>query len=941
MSLEFDRHALVSIFTAEASDGLAKLSSVLTPADASVATIPTPEALHQLYIVAHSLKGAAALYGYERASSLAEILEKALEQACRRPDQEWPSLVPIAREIVARLLRQIDIIQESGTEESDGGNGPPSLSEQDSQIADGENPIPDAYLLPDLDAEVYSYFVPEAQEYLEIITSSLLKLEKRPDGLEDLEGLFRAAHTLKGSAYTVGFQAIGDLTHEVEDIVEALRERRMELSADLMDQVLHAMDVVRIVLIRDPARLERTRTEFQTALRELRQAGPHRTAAPASAILSPQQESEPPTHPARQEPARSGERIVSGEQAVIRVRRNRLERLLNLVGELVIDRSRLERRLTLLEELSRQVSLYETKMLSSVRAFEEKHSFSIGESATTNAGIASPSLIEEFGALEFDKYDDFNVLARSMGEVSADIAESMGQLSALIRLGRDDMRQLQRLTLSLRDEIAQARMVPLGTLFTRFQKAVREMGRASGKIVELTTAGGEIELDTEVVQRLVDPLIHIIRNAVHHGIETPAARQASGKPPTGSVAIRAAQSGAGVTIEVHDDGGGLDLEKIKAKAMAMGALTSVEVEAITSEKTINLIYLPGCSTADEISAHAGRGVGMDVVKRAVEALNGQIDVVSQEGSGTRFTLRIPLTLLITTALVARLGEQRYALPLSAVREVLGPAVNLVRHTGGASILQNGDERIEVRSLPEILGDRPEGVLHASPLVVLHAGHTIMAVAVDELLGRQEIVIKTLGPLKIFKQCCYSGAAVDPDGRVLPVLDVPRLLSQHQRTRVPAAVAAQGAIARGFQEDHPSKRAEPARLRILLIDDSLSVRKFISRMLEKAGYLVATAVDGEDGLRKAGTEPYQLIITDLEMPKINGYEVIRSLKESAHTHSLPIVVMTTRAGEKHRQMAMNLGATAYVVKPVDERMLIEAVRSLIGDAAAVNLPALQG
>ena len=934
MSLEFDRHALVSIFTAEASDGLAKLSSALVPTASTAATIPTPETLHQLYIVAHSLKGAAALYGYERSSTLAGILEKTLEQACQSPGQVWPNVVPIAREIVARLHRQIEVIQQSGAEESDGGNELMSLNGPDSQFVDTENPIPDIYLLPELDAEVYAYFVPEAQEYLESITSCLLKLEKQPDGLEHIEELFRAAHTLKGSGYTVGFQAIGDLTHEIEDIVEALRERRIELSAGLMDQVLHAVDVVRTVLSRNPARLEQTRAEFQSALRQLRQAAPQRLGAP-----TPIAGALPPTYE-RQEPARSAEGATSAEQAVIRVRRNRLERLLNLVGELVIGRSRLDRRLTLLEELSRQVSLYESKMLSSVHAFEDKHSFSVEKSASTKADISSSNLVEDFGALEFDKYDDFNVLARSMGEVSADIAESMSQLNALIRFGRDDMRQMQRLTLSLRDEIAQARMVPLGTLFTRFQTAVREMGRATGKRIELKTAGGDIELDTEVVQRLVEPLIHLIRNAVHHGIETPTAREAAGKAATGCVTIRAAQRGAVVMIEVQDDGGGMDLEKIKTKAVAMEALTASQAGAITREQAINLIYLRGFSTADELTEQAGRGVGMDVVKRTVEALNGHIDIASEKGNGTTFTLRLPLTLLISTALIVRLGEQRYALPLSGIKEVVGPGVNLMRHLDGCAVLQNGEETIDVRALPDLLGDRPDGLLHTSPMVVLQAGHNVVAVAVDELLGRQEIVIKTLGPLKMFKRCCYSGAAVDPDGRVMPVLDVPRLVGEHQRTRTPLGMVGPPTIAGGFHEGHPSKNTEPLPLRILLIDDSLSVRKFISRMLERAGYHVELAVNGEEGLRKAGVESYQLVITDLEMPKINGYEVIQSLRESTRTHSIPIVVMTTRAGEKHRQTAMSLGAAAYVVKPVDERILIQEVRSLIGDDANLNLPALQ-
>jgi chemotaxis protein histidine kinase CheA/CheY-like chemotaxis protein len=942
MSLDFDRQGLVSIFTAEASDNLAKISAAVHPSGPDPGVIPTSDIIHQLFIVAHSLKGAAAMYGYEMSSSLAGILEKALEQAATRPEREWRSILPFAREIVARLGRQIDLIQRTSAEEAGSLDDLPTLYPEVMRFMQSGDGPPDAYLIPDLDAEVFSYFNPEAQEYLETITSSLLELEKDQEEVGELQRLFRAVHTLKGSAYTVGFQAIGDLTHELEDIVDAVLDGQAHLSPELTDHVFQVLDVVRLLLSRDRGRLVQCRTEFQAALNQLRQT--RSTWTTVSPPIVSRQVATPATTPAHlaPRPAKKPQRVqpvASGgrrEESVIRLRRDRLERLLNLVGELVIGRSRLEQRLVGLEELSRQVRTYEAKMLKSVRAFEDKHEFSAPEPIMSNLEVRSSSLLTDFGALEFDKYDDFNILARSMAEISADIAESMTQLSAMIRYSREDMGRMHELTLGLRDGIAQARMVPVSTLFTRFQKAVREMGRTAGKNVTLEITGGQIELDTDVVQRLLDPVIHIVRNAVYHGIETPEERQAAGKPPAATVSLQAAHRGAAVVIEIQDDGRGLDLQKIRAKAVALGVMDEAQAKAMSDTETMELIYLPGFSTASEIGDQAGRGVGMDVVKRAVEALNGRIDIETQPGVGTTFRLRLPLTLLISTALIVRIGEQRYAISLPSIREVLSSAAQALRHIDGRSLLVIGDETVEIRSLAQLLGDRPDAPRQLTPVVVLHAGPNVLGVSVDELLGRQEIVIKTLGPFAIFKGSNYSGAAIDPEGRVLLVLDVERLLDDRRSVK-PAwstaylAQTVHAALPR--EPEKPTSVTERAGARILLIDDSLSVRKFIGRMLEAAGYQVDTAVDGEEGLRKAADGSYRLIITDLEMPKTNGYEVIQSLRELPHTKSIPIMVMTTRAAEKHRQLAIGLGANAYLAKPIEEQALLEEVEHCLEAADA--------
>ena len=520
--------------------------------------------------------------------------------------------------------------------------------------------------------------------------------------------------------------------------------------------------------------------------------------------------------------------------------------------------------------------------------------------------------------------------------MAADISESMTQLSGSIRRSHDDMSHLAELTLGMRDEIARARMVPVGTPFTRFHRATREMARATGKEVALVTSGEHTEVDTVVVERLVDPLIHLVRNAVYHGIEPAAVRVSKGKPAAGTVYLHAVHRGNAVLIEVEDDGAGLDVEKIRAKAVERGLIRQEIARSMPESEVIKFIFMPGFSTADQIGDQAGRGVGMDVVKRVIESMNGRIDVESVRGVGTKFTLSLPFTLLIATALMVRVGSERYAIPLPAVREVTMVTAGVHQRMGERSILHIGEEAIEAQPLQQLLNQRNVAVEIGKPVVIVRTAAGMIGIVVDELLGRQEIVVKPLGSLKSLERSSFGGATIDPEGRVVLVLDPARLLSRERQTAavpelsVHATTSGDSLIP--YVEASESKAMERV---ILLIDDSLSIRKFVGRMLESAGYVVHTAVDGEEGLRKASAECYRLIITDLEMPKLNGYEVIQGLRSREQTQQTPVIVMTTRAGDKHRQMALNIGANSYIAKPVEERALIQEVERWIGKDAVVR------
>ena len=965
---------VLSYFSPEADEYLNTIQMLLQKFQADA---QNPETVQQLYRVAHTLKGSAYTVGFEVVGDMAHPIETCMIAVRERRATFSPDWITVIREAVEvirmlmardahllprlrqevphsrRLLRQLEegVSQPSEPDSTmpqpdvvpvqDDLSTPTSLVASDVPSTRSAQPgeLADDYLIPNLDAEVMSYFAPEAQEYLEHLEEDFLRVDKAANP-ETIHQLFRTAHTLKGSAYTVGFQSIGDLTHHIEDFMGAIREGELQFLPGHADVLLRAIDVIRGLMRRDPSTLGRMRHRFSTSLQELKQLGqlpstPSEStqAVPlSSAPIVPEGAGES----ADTESARGMDRKSGEEREVIRVSRDRLERLLNLVGELVIDRGRLEQRLRTLNQLAAQVVANKSRLIDAVRTFEDKHTFSFQPSPDAPGDEAPKSLpgVSDFGSLEFDKYDDFNILARRISEVTADITESMSQLTGSIHHAQDDMGRLQQLTLGMRDEIARARMVPIGTPFTRFRRAVREMARTTGKDVNLVTSGEHTEIDTGVVERLVDPLVHLVRNAVYHGIEPAAVRLAQGKPSVGSIYLHAAHRGNSVLIEVEDDGAGLDIEKIKAKAIKLGLVRADVAESLPEGEVIKFIFLPGFSTAEAVGDQAGRGVGMDVVKRVIETMNGHIEVESVQGQGTKFTMHLPLTLLIATALLVRVGTERYAIPLPSVREVTMSTASTIQQMGDRTVMQIGEEAIEVYPLGSLIRREAGMVEDSRPVVVVRTSTGGLGCAVDELLGRQEIVIKSLGALKPYERSVFGGATIDPEGRVVLVLDVSRLTTREYHEALAIGQGRGPSPLNEVTQDTPAQRSETS-LPLLLIDDSLSIRKFVGRMLEAAGYTVDTATDGEEGCRKALVQQYQLIITDLEMPKLNGYEVIQALRARPQTQTTPILVMTTRAGEKHRQMAVSVGASGYIAKPVEERALIQEIQRWTGREAGVR------
>src|SRR5437868_4117754 len=538
-----------------------------------------------------------------------------------------------------------------------------------------------------------------------------------------------------------------------------------------------------------------------------------------------------------------------------------------------------------------------------------------------------------------DRYDDFNILSRSLTEISADITEILTQLDGFVRRVDADIDEFTKLAHRLQDEITQARMVPIGNLYTRLSRTVRDAAKASGKQVELTLGGAETELDNNIIQQISDPLIHLVRNAVAHGLERGDDRYHSGKGEIGNVAVRAYHRGNHIYIEVEDDGRGIDYEKVRSTAIEAGLVSADAALTLGERELLEFLFHPGFSTAPRKTELAGRGVGLDVVRANLNALNGEIEIETDKGQGTRFTLKVPLTLIISQALFVRCGHTMFAMPLAFVEEIRRLKEEDMEEVGGKLLTKVRDVVTEVVRLDQQLGlERVEPVNGYYRMVIVNVGGRQVGIVVEEVLRKDEIVIKNLGEyLRNVKM--FPGATIAPDGSLILLIDVNRLIAGEAIERRPLMASSQAArifapgaaaIARGSIPVAAIDEVEAEKI-IVLADDSISVRRFVGRMLEKAGYRVKLASDGLEALEMVTQSKCDLVITDLEMPRTNGYELMAHMRQIPEVKDVPVMVVTSRAGAKHKDRAIKEGARHFLTKPVQEEMLVAAVEDLVGPA----------
>jgi len=1047
----------VEVFLQEASERLQFLreySGILQDA------YPRQEDVERLHIAAHTLAGTSASYGYplfsEISGKLAHIFQYAMN-ASIAADAAGP-LVEFISEAVALLESDLIMISANAVESDEDigafkqrypfafqvssapaaqqaearpqperaeaaaaqGTQKPAAPASEKASAAPIAEIPYEPLPPDgeVPAEVLEFFVPEAEEHLQVVTHCLLSLETNPSS-EQIHRLLRAMHTVKGSAAQVGLHRISHVAHRAEDLIGRLREGELRPSAEIIDICLDAVDTLKKFLYHqwpDDAAMQSSVQGLFARIARLVPAEKDEEVAAAAAIPA-QNIAAPPAelpiapaarpgylqeiHLSDEEPAPASaqaqdaatlqeapaaapavphvaaeikkpegiekfadEDLMRKEPASmpqsksVRIALERLDRMMNAVGELVINRTRMLGRVAELERLADVLNFSKARMQDKVAEFQEKHEFSRIHSAPTprpvddfplRSGYSSYShsfdhSLAEFSELEMDRYDDFNILSRSLTEISADITEVLTQLDGFVRRVDGDIDEFTKLAHRLQDEITQARMVPIGNLYTRLSRTVRDAAKAVNKKVELTLAGAETELDNNIIQQISDPLIHLVRNAVAHGLERDEERYEQGKSDSGNVAVRAYHRGNHIYIEVEDDGRGIDYEKVRKTAVDHGLISQESAVELNERDLLDLLFQPGFSTAPRKTELAGRGVGLDVVKSNLALLNGEIEVETQKGLGTRFTLKVPLTLIISQALFVRCGSSMFALPLAFVEEIRRLKTTDIEEVGGKLLTKVRDVVTEIVRLDSALGLEPIQPINGYfRMVIANVAGRQVGIVVEDVVRKDEIVIKSLGEfLRNLKM--FPGATIAPDGSLILLIDVNRLVAGESIEHRPlmtsanaarifapgAAAVAHGAIPQEAIDFVPEEKL------VVLVDDSISVRKFVGRMLEKAGYRVKLAADGLEALEIVTQTRCDLVVTDLEMPRTNGYELLSHLRQDPQTRNIPVMVVTSRAGAKHRDRAIKEGAAAFLTKPVQEDQFIAAVGKLIGSPANMQM-----
>jgi chemosensory pili system protein ChpA (sensor histidine kinase/response regulator) len=977
-----DREA-VEVFLQEASDHLQYLReyvSVLQEVD------PRREDLERLYIAAHTLCGTSASYGFPRFSEIAGKLAHVFQYAMNATlgnDLHGP-LTEFLSDGISVLEADLLEISDTGEESVEDiaafkeryrfafpaepaplNYGQERISEQaieqHAQEAHEEastgsyfDALPTDDEVPD---EILEFFQPEAEEHLQVVSDCLISLEGN-NNPEEINRLFRAIHTVKGSAAQVGLKRLGGIAHRVEDLIGRLRDGEIEPSAAVVDLCLASVDVLKKTLHRQWSDESEMRAEVDSLLGRIAEFAPPeelelqaaqsafeetKAAADDSAAQAPAMTRKPGKHPVAANAAKS-----------VRIALERLDRMMNTVGELVINRTRMVGRVAELEKLVDTLGFSKERLQGKVSEFQEKYEFNRVSSsrnpgpwtpATTpqrlsSAAAGDTSFWSDFSELEMDRYDDFNILSRSMAEISADVNEVLTQLEGYIGRVEGDIDDFTKLAHHLQDEFTAARMVPIGTLYSRLSRAVRDAATSAGKQVELDLTGSETELDNNIIQQISDPLVHLVRNSVAHGIEPADIRRAAGKAEAGKVSLRAYHRGNHIYIEVEDDGGGVDYERVKQSALERGLVSPETADRLTERDFREMLFHPGFSTAPAKTELAGRGVGLDVVRANLNALNGEVDIQSTHGHGTKFTLKVPLTLIISPALFVRCGGTSFALPLAVVEEIRRIRADEIEDVGGKLLTKVRDVITEVVRLDSYLGLPPlEPINGYFRMVVANAGNRQIGLVVEEVLGKDEIVIKNLGEY-LRRVKLFPGTTIAPDGSLILLIDLNRMVATEpgerrtlQATTTAARIFAPGsaAVARGTIPAEAIDRVEHERV-IVVADDSISVRKFVGRMLEKNGYRVKLAADGLEAAELVAQHGCHLVVTDLEMPRMTGYELMVQLRQSPATRRIPVMVVTSRAGAKHRDRAIKEGAAAFLTKPVQEDQLLAAVEQLIGTEA---------
>jgi chemotaxis protein histidine kinase CheA/ActR/RegA family two-component response regulator len=864
------------------------------------------------------------------------------------------------RETPARhtpLLQQLDDAESAQANHPGDDEQVPTAATAATAAAPGQPRHVTAEELDVIPDELKRLFVTETTDDLDDLHHALLRLEQNPDDVTTVADMGRVAHKVKGAAATFGFDELASLMQIYEDLIKGLHSRRIMVGPESLGHLFRCLGLLQAALAAadaqqptDPSLIEQARALHDELLHE---APPAADSTPSRTWASSFTGAEIPSMPKVSRPGES--------ESLLRVDLTRLDALMSQVSaltmnratlaqareevvglqsdmELVLERlTHLSRQLTDLHPLVRQRVEHEAQQRFGTAPYPGFGSVVAPAAGNGHGENGSSSRWDE---LQLDRYTEFDDSLRALSEAVADMTSVSGSLRLfLYRLAQSSESQ-ENIAQQIQQDVMQIRLVPLKSLVPRLQFPARRLAEDLGKLVNLTVLGEMTEIDRDVSEALAEPLSQLVRNAIVHGIESPEERRDAGKPEAGSVWLHAHYDGNEVSIEIGDDGRGINPDLLIASARVAGVLDPAEAAAITTEQALDLMFVQGISTLGQVGVTGGRGVGMDEVRTEIERLKGTITVRSEQGQGSVFNIRVPISLSIVRALAVRAHGQGFALPSSYVLrtlsimpgDIIGAAPGTNRTNGppwrvrvaeAAGSAPESDASVESRleeipllSLSELLGHAP-GATAARLAVLLEVGQRRIALEVDDFMEERDIVVRALP--RHLRRKAIRGASVTSDGTLLLLVDVPELVAPAFGKAAPRPVGM------------PSPSAETPAPAVLIVDDSVSIRRTLELILSRAGYEVQTARDGVEALNMMLASPPRVLILDIEMPQLDGFELLSVLRGSEQFAGVRVVMLTSRGGERHREYALSLGADDYLIKPCPQELLLDTVQRLIMEA----------
>ncbi len=888
----------------------------------------------------HTLKGGARMADIREIGDLAHELEFLYEGLCAGSYRASPMLFSLLQTCHDRLAAMLDAVR-AYCELPDGADLIATIrhfrANPDEQLS-----MPNSVALKaaqdaardSAEAEILDIFVEEAEDLLEDMEAALARWEATRDGAVPLVDMMRVLHTLKGGARLAAQARLGDMAHDLE---QRLGEAQLQgeswtdsLFLDVQggyDALLKEVESMRSRLANEaePASYEQPLSEGGQGERAEPAVIQLETPIVAASVQSPTASTPAKVLPfiRRAEQAALDAAARRAPQELVKVPADLLEGLVNLAGETSIFRGRVEQQVSDVGFTLNEMEATIERVRDQLRRLDTETQAQILSRYQAEAERAG---YDDFDPLEMDRHSQLQQLSRALFESASDLLDLKETLAARNRDAETLLLQQARVNTELQEGLMRTRMVPFDRLVPRLRRIVRQVASELGKQVEFQIGNATGEMDRSVLERIVAPLEHMLRNAVDHGIEAVAVRVASGKPEQGCIRLELSREGGDIVLALSDDGAGINLDAVRRKAVERGLM--LPGSDLSDYEVLQFILEAGFSTAEKVTQISGRGVGMDVVHSEVKQLGGSMSIESTLGRGTRFLIRLPFTVSVNRALMVYSGEDLYAIPLNTIEGIVrvSPYELEAYYQPGASRFEYAGQTYELRYLGELLnnGQRPKLVGQSLPLpvILVRSNEHSVAVQVDSLAGSREIVVKSLGP-QFATVPGISGATILGDGRVVVILDLlatirvlhAHLLTQQQPLRL-------------LGEEEPAEAEVDRPTLVMVVDDSVTVRKVTSRLLERNGMNVLTAKDGVDAITQLQERKPDVMLLDIEMPRMDGFEVATLVRHDEQLKDLPIIMITSRTGEKHRDRAMAIGVNQYLGKPYQESLLLETIQQLV-------------